>query len=85
MILTEEQLKKNSHIPVDVIQKDIEDTEKEIDRFNRELMILRETPLENKLRIYLLLGGITSREDFVENCKQCLEYNKKLNNKEEYK
>jgi len=80
MILTEEDPKKQDHIPTEQILKDIKDTQEEIDDFKAEREILRKRPQENRLRLYLLDPKIAEREKFIENLNQILKYRKEVKN-----
>jgi len=75
--MTEEQILKNAHIPTTEIEQDIRDTEREIKDKQDELEVLMRNPTENKVRIYTLNGGISSRRDFVSKLKDVLEYRRK--------
>lgn len=75
--MTEEKIKSNSHIPTETILQDIADTEREVKDKWDELHILRRNPVENKVRIYMLEGGIGSRRAFINDLNEILEYRKK--------
>lgn len=74
MPLTEEKIKANDNIPSAEIQQDIKETQMEIDSFEKELNVLRENPVQNKLEIYMREGKILKRKEFIENLNQILEY-----------
>ena len=74
MKLTLEQLKSNDNIPMEEIKVDIADTKKEIKDFQDEKDVLMRNPAENRVRIYLLKGRISHREEFVNKLNQIIEY-----------
>ena len=74
--MTEEQIKQNASIPTAEIEKDIKDTQKEIDAFNSELKVLQSNPVKNRLEIYLREGRILQRQEFIDNLNQILKYRK---------
>jgi len=74
MTLTKEQIEQNNHIPIDEMLTDIADTEREIKDFQDEKDILMRNPVDNKVRIYMLEGKISQREEFVNKLNQILEY-----------
>jgi len=76
-MLTEEQIKKNVHIPLNEIEQDIKDTQAEIDQYKNELVALRKNPQENRLSIYMNEGRILKREEFIENLKTIMVYKTK--------
>lgn len=47
------------------IIRDISDTQKEIDDYEEQRSVLMENPQDNKVRIYMLGGHISQREDFI--------------------
>jgi hypothetical protein len=72
--MTEDQLKANKHIPVDVIRKDITDTQKEIDDLTDINIILCRNMMENRVPLYFNSGKISKKEQFIEDLKQLLKY-----------
>ncbi len=76
MTLTKEQIESKNHISTGVLLTDIKDTEREIKDFQDEKDILMRNPPENKVRIYMLGGKISQREEFVGKLNQILEYRK---------
>ena len=76
-MITDEQIKANHGISNETILQDIVDTEREIKDKSDELEILVRNRHEHKVRIYMLEGGISSRQDFVRDLKAILEYRKK--------
>jgi len=76
MTLTEEQIKLNDHISTNEILTDIADTEREIKDFQDEKDILMRNPTDNKVRIYMLEGRISQREEFVEKLDQIINFRK---------
>lgn len=63
---------ENNHIATSEIEKDIADTQKEIDNYNDELTVLTRSPQENKVRIYFLEGKILKRESFIQKLRDIL-------------
>jgi hypothetical protein len=76
-VITEALAKNNDHIPTDEIVRDIADTQREVDDYQEEKVILMRNPPENRVRIYMLEGKISQRENFISTLKQILEYRKK--------
>lgn len=76
-MLTEKQILKHDHIPTEEIEKDIKDTQLEIDQFNKEIRPLRDNPVVNKMEIYIREGKISSRQEFMGKLNEILEYRKK--------
>lgn len=76
MEYTLEELRQFDHIPTEEVQKDIEDTEKEIKDLQDEHSILMRNPQENKLRIYIIEGNINRREEFIEKLNKIIEIRK---------
>jgi len=74
--MTEEQIIKNNHIPIEIITRDILDTDKEIKDLSDELDILRRNPVENKVRIFFLEGNILKLQDFIKDLNDILIYRK---------
>ena len=62
----------NSHIPDSEINRDISDTQKEIDDYSDELRVLERNPVDNKVRIYFLGGRISQRETFIKKLNDLL-------------
>lgn len=79
-MLTDEQCKQNDHIPKSVILTDIDDTQKEIDDYEKQLYILFENPLQNKVRIYFIEGHKSKAETLVSQLKCILKYREKIKN-----
>jgi hypothetical protein len=77
-MITKDQI-KNCEIDTKEIESDISITQKEIDTYNRELSILRENPVENRLSIYLTEGKVSKREEFIKSLSKILEYRKANN------
>lgn len=73
-ILTKKQILDKSHISDDEIKQDIKDTQDEIDIYRKELEILMKNPVENKADIYMREGRISSRQHFINQLKEILEY-----------
>jgi len=76
MALTEEQIKANANIPTEEIEKDIADTQKEINQYEAELKVLRNDLRGNKVPIYMNEGRILKRQEFINNLKQIMDYRK---------
>ena len=68
-----EQTKPNDHIPTSEIITDVADTEREIQDFQDEKDILMRNPHDNKVRIYMLEGKISQREEFIKKLNKILE------------
>lgn len=64
--LSESQLKSNDDIPTNEIERDVADTQREIDNYQDEKEVLMRNPQENKVRIYMLEGKISQRQAFVD-------------------
>lgn len=74
--MTTEKIQSNSHISTSEIEKDIAETQSEIDALEKELLVLRENPIQNRLAIYMREGNILRRKDFIQNLNEILEYRK---------
>ena len=55
----------NDHIPTSEVLQDINDTQKEIDNYRDEKEVLMRNPQSNRLRIYMIDGQISQREQFI--------------------
>ena len=75
------EIEKMKDIPDAVIQKDIDDTQGEINQYHKEIKVLNEKPLKNITEIYLRLGRILTAEEFIKKLKQILEHRRKNENK----
>jgi len=75
-LLTDLEINQNSDIPTEEILDDIADTKKEIKDFQDEKDVLMRNPVNNKVRIYLLEGRISSRQGFVDKLQQIIDYRK---------
>ena len=62
----------NSNITDSEINRDISDTQKEIDDYSDELRVLERNPVDNKVRIYFLGGRISQRETFIKKLNDLL-------------
>lgn len=76
-ILTDEQCKLVDNIPTSEIEKDIKDTEVELDRYQREYDILMEAPSEHKLSIIVARVNIDKRKVFIDKLNCILDYRKR--------
>lgn len=74
MKLTKKQLKRVDHISTSMVEKDIADTQAEIDQYEKELEPLRGNLAGNKVAIYMREGQISKREAFIEKLNQILKY-----------
>jgi len=74
MALSEEQIKKNEHIPTNEIEQDIAETQREIDQYEKELEALIGNRQGNKLAIYMREGKISQRKEFISNLQSILDY-----------
>ena len=74
MALSEEQIKKNEHIPTNEIEQDIAETQREIDQYEKELEALIGDRQGNKLAIYMREGKISQRKEFISNLQSILDY-----------
>ncbi len=72
--MEKEEAEKYNHIPTSEINKDVLDTQKEIDDLRDENEILNRNPVENKVRIYMNEGRIIKREKFIEKLNSILEH-----------
>ena len=63
---------KIDKIPTAEIEQDIKDTQSEIDDFIAEKDILMKKPTENKVRIYILQGRISTHKAFIEKLEEIL-------------
>ena len=73
-----EQMKKNDHISILEIQQDLIDTQREINVYNAELMILKKNRQENRVAIYMREGKILNRLSFIDKLNEILEYRSKV-------
>jgi hypothetical protein len=73
-MMTQEEMESLSHIPTDTVRADLQETEREIKDKEDERAVLIRNPIENKVRIYMLEGGISSRKVFVEKLTALLKY-----------
>jgi hypothetical protein len=78
MALTDEKCKQNDNIPTSEIELDIAETQREIDKYQKELDALIGDRQGNKLAIYMREGKISQREEFVSNLNSILKYRKAL-------
>jgi len=78
-MLTEEQIKQNDHISTEEINRDIEDTKREINQMEEELSIFKKDYTRNRLDIMKREVGITNRTEFIKKLESILEYRKKNN------
>lgn len=78
MALSEEQIKKNEHIPTNEIEQDIAETQREIDQYQKELDALVSDRFGNKLAIYMREGKISQRKEFISNLQSILDYRRAL-------
>ena len=62
-----------NHIPTEEIKVDIADTKKEIDDYRDEQCVLERNPVENKVRIYMLGGRISQRQEFINKLNKIIE------------
>ena len=77
MILTIEEIEKNSHISTETIEIDICDTENEINQLEAILDVLMKNSVENQLEIFMKKGDICNRKSFIEKLDCILEYRNK--------
>ena len=75
--MTIEQMKKNDHISILEIQQDLIDTQREINVYDAELMILKKNRQENRVAIYMKEGRILKRQSFILKLEELLEYRSK--------
>jgi archaellum component FlaC len=78
MALTDEKCKQNDNISTTEIEQDINETQREIDQYQKELNALMGDRQGNKLAIYMREGKILQRKEFVSNLNSILEYRKAL-------
>jgi len=77
--MTVEQMKKNDHIPTSEIHQDLIDTQREINVYDAELMVLRKNPQENRVAIYMREGKTSTRQSFIDKLQEILEFRSKRN------
>jgi len=70
----EEKFKTLDNIADSKVRQDIADTQKEIDDYSAELLVLERNPVENRIRIYTLQGRISKRDDFNKKLNDLLEW-----------
>ena len=73
MALSEEQIKQNEHIPTNEIEQDIAETQREVDQYQKELDALVGDRVGNKLSIYMRVGKISQRKEFISNLQSILD------------
>lgn len=78
MLMSNDELniEANAHIPTEEIERDIADTQREITDLEDEERILRRNPIENKVRLYMIGGHISSRRTFIEKLQKIIEARK---------
>ena len=69
-----------NHIPTEEIERDIKDTELEIEEFQTEIDALSVNRERNRVELYIREGKIIQRRDFVSKLKSILEYRKVIAN-----
>ncbi len=69
-------MKEFDHIPTTEIKMDIVETLLKINQYEKEISVLMENPVENKVQIFFKEGKVSKREDFVVKLKEILEYRK---------
>jgi len=69
-------LSKFDHIPLSDIERDIADTQVELDQYERELTALEGDRVKNRLSIYMAEGHISGRKSFIKNLEQIVKYRK---------
>lgn len=74
MTLTEDQINQLKHISTEEIRKDLSDTQREKEQFEKELTALEGNRQGNKLQIYMTEGKISQRQEFINKLNQVLEY-----------
>lgn len=77
MAFTEQQLKRLDHIPLSEIERDIVDTQAEIDQYERELVANSGDPVKNRLPIYMAEGNIAQRRTLLDTMTQLKAYREK--------
>ena len=75
--MEDNEIKQLEHIPTSEILQDINDTQKEIDQYEKELDSLLENRSENKLDIYMREGKVSTRKDFVKKLNSIIDYRNK--------
>lgn len=80
--MNEEKIKENDNIATNTIIEDIEDTQREIKDMEDEKEVLERNPQDNKVRIYMLKGGILRRKQFIDDLDEILDYRIKHNYKD---
>jgi uncharacterized coiled-coil protein SlyX len=79
--ISDEQLAAFDEIPLEEMEKDVADTQAEIDQYRAELEVLKKDIVRNKVPIYLNEGRISQRTDFIKKVSTIIEYKKdKLKN-----
>ncbi len=69
-----ENYEKYDEIATKTIQKDIDDTKKEMFEYGKYLAFMAANPRKNRSEMYLISGRIEARRVFVEKLKGILEY-----------
>ncbi len=72
--MTKIEAEKYNDISTFEIRKDLIDTQKEIEDYEDENVVLKRNPVDNKLRIYFNEGKISSRKTFVNKLNSILKY-----------
>lgn len=63
----------NAHIPTAEIEQDIADTEREIQDLEDEEKVLRRNPTQNKVRLYMIGGHISTRRSFIQSAQKIID------------
>lgn len=67
------EIDENAHIPTSEIESDIADTEREIQDLQDEEKVLLRNPIQNKVRLYMIGGHISSRRTFIQKLQKIIE------------
>lgn len=82
MILTEQQILKNAHIPTDEVERDLENAKRELQGYEdeREAIMRNFNPLRDRLRVIRLDVDISKGREFINELCQILEYRENKRN-----
>jgi len=71
-----EEPSKYDHIPTEVIEQDILDTEREVNQYEIEVTALEKNRPDNRLELYVREGKTRQGKAFISNLKSILKYRK---------
>jgi len=79
MKLGAKECQKFDHISDEEIQQDIDNTQREVDQYEKELEALRGNLIVNRVQIYMTEGRILKRKEFIEKLNSIKSYRKAKN------